>query len=130
MKTLILTVLLSTISLCQMFDYTWPNGQETIYTIDILEQPTVPGFLNDYSAPGQKQWNLQVNWELNNLEELRKDLFEETRPYHQERIEFEPIQTEVPTYNNHYRTPEPSSNKGSQYWFQNEEYKKKVLFDF
>ena len=68
MKTLTLIMLATLMSLtsAQTFDYNWP----TVYTIDILELPTVPNFLDDYSAPGQIEWNQQVYWELNSLNKL------------------------------------------------------------
>ena len=113
---LISLILLISLTSAQVFDYTWP----TVYTIDVLELPTVPNFLDDYSAPGQVEWNQQVYWQLNSLE----DLIEEIRPYHQERIYFDPIrEIEAPTHNNHSGTPE-------SYWFQIERDKKEVLFDF
>lgn len=116
MKTLIMFTALMSLTSAQVFQYTYP----TMYTIDILEQPAVPGFLNDYSAPGQVQWNQQVNWELNRLE----NLIEEIRPYREERIEFYPIR-EIQTQECDYHTGTTES-----YWFQTKGYKKKVLFDF
>jgi len=49
------------------FSNAWP-----VYTMDILDQPFPPGFLDDYSAPGQRLWNSQVNWMLreNNLSNI------------------------------------------------------------
>lgn len=66
MKTLIMFAALMSLTSAQVFDYTWP----TVYIIDVLELPTVPNFLDDYSAPGQIEWNQQVYWELNKLEDL------------------------------------------------------------
>ena len=65
MKTTILTLVL-TISLFGQFDESIFDGEFawTVPTINILETPFPPGFLNDYSAPGQKLWNSQVNWLL------------------------------------------------------------------
>ena len=71
MKILTLFMLATLMSLTYgQFECEWP----TLKTMDILEQPTVPGFLNDYSAPGQIQWNQQVNWQLNQLNALKEDL--------------------------------------------------------
>ena len=107
---------LMSLTSAQVFDYTWP----TVYTIDLLELPTVPNFLDDYSAPGQIEWNQQVYWELNKLGEL----IEKTRSYYQEGIQFNSfreIQTE--DCDNHFGTSEFN-------WFQIERNKKKVLPDF
>ena len=73
MKILTLLMFTTLMSLTYgQFECEWP----TLKTMDILEQPTVPGFLNDYSAPGQIQWNQQVNWELNQLNALKEDLYD------------------------------------------------------
>jgi hypothetical protein len=124
MKTLTLIMLATLMSLtsAQMFDYTWPDSQPTIYTMDILEQPTVPGFLNDYSAPGQVLWNQQVNWQLNQLEDLQEDLFEIPVLYYPEEVDYNPLEIEYPVY-----SPQV---KDSPYWFQTEEYKKKLPYNF
>ena len=121
MKILTLLMFTTLMSLTYgQFECEWP----TLKTIDILEQPTVPGFLNDYSAPGQIQWNQQVNWDLNQLNALKENLFEETRSYHQERITFDPFrEIETPKCDYNIGTSEP-------YWFQTERHKKKILFDF
>lgn len=114
--TLILFVALTSLSQAQVLDYTWP----TVYTIDVLELPIVPNFLDDYSAPGQIQWNQQVYWELNKL----GDLIEETRSYYQEGIKFNSFrEIQTKDCDNHFGTSE-------SYWFQIERDKKKVLSDF
>jgi len=68
MKTLLLVLLTATLTFSQfnesIFDNSIFNYTPIIYTINVLETPFPPGFLDDYSAPGQILWNSQVNWML------------------------------------------------------------------
>jgi len=67
MKLKVLIILLILLGVAPLFsqssDIFDVNGYyQTVFTMDVLNQPYPPGFLDDYSAPGQKLWNSQVMW--------------------------------------------------------------------
>jgi len=65
MRTLLSILLLAGFTAAQSDPFNWLYDEPStmiIYNLDLYDQSTMPFFLDDYSAPGQLEWNIQVNW--------------------------------------------------------------------